>query len=145
MNGMGAQEELRPENRGAEPRPRELPDKKPLRPADDDAGRGTGLGKSIPEGRPVWKGCSGLGTRPSGRPLGALPVGHRGRGQQREERWTDGKKIKLQKAGQQTDRSPERRNGAGGGGVRGEAAGAVWRPQLGVRMPDCISAAPGRP
>lgn len=38
---------------------------------DGDAGWGVDLGKSVPEGRPVWERCSGLGTRP----LGALDVG----------------------------------------------------------------------
>lgn len=37
---------------------------------EDDTGRGRGLGKSIPEGRAVRKGCSRLEIRP----LGVLAV-----------------------------------------------------------------------
>ena len=43
--------------------PREQPAISCCDSVDSDAGRGMGLGKSIPEGRSVREGCSGLGTQ----------------------------------------------------------------------------------
>lgn len=45
------------------PLPREQPARSCCDSVDSDARWGMGLGKSIPEGRPVWEGCSGLGTQ----------------------------------------------------------------------------------
>ena len=59
------------------------------------------------------------------------------------DRWKDGNKIQLQK--QDSGQTEAQREGTepGAAGSRGGCCREEWRPRLGVRTPDCISAAPG--
>lgn len=70
---------------------------------EDDTGRGRGLGKSIPEGRAVRKGCSRLEIRP----LGVLAVSTEVEGGKMDQKEKEGRLGHKGRDGVQTEEQRE--------------------------------------